>query len=313
MKIVFFGGIRKTNTKDLSLNDITGTPALYSYFLRKEFDKLGIESTYCEAKAREATDEDLNIIKIPKADHILSVFQRAFTIRCRKSNNLEKNIRKNISGKMTAICDHILKNPIEDIIFYSVPIKDVPKKNIYLGWACEHSLLTPEKDPNSLRILIDHAYYGGNQPLDLTVSISKQCLDFQKNYRDKKVIIRRFSGSEGCETINNKNWNDGTYDRSTSMPYPKACEEYKKADIFIVTHPESLGLSVLESAASGSHILCPQDYIKTSILKQVRHETFNKIVPLQNSIQKLDINKSIEQTKNFTWKNIADKILQYLQ
>ena len=61
MKIVFFGGIRKTNTKDLSLNDITGTPALYSYFLRKEFDKLGIESTYCEAKAREATDEDLNI------------------------------------------------------------------------------------------------------------------------------------------------------------------------------------------------------------------------------------------------------------
>ena len=313
MKIIFFGGIRKTDTKDLNLNDITGTPALYSYFLRKEFNKLGIETTYCEAKARNATDDEVNSIHIPKGDHILAVFQRAFSIRCRKTNKLEKNIRRSISGKMTAICDHSLKNPTEDIIFYAVPTKKPPEKNIYLGWACDHSLLTPEKDSTRIRILIDHAYYGKNQPLDLTVSISKQCLDFQKNYKEKQIIIRRFSGPSGCETINDNNWNNEVYDRSTSMPYPKACEEYKKADIFIVTHPESLGLSVLESAAAGAYILCPKDYIKSNILKQIRHDQFNKTISLFDTISKIDINQSIERTKNFTWQIISEKIIKELK
>src|ERR1035437_4290959 len=313
MKIIFFGGIRKLNTNELSIEDITGSPALYSYFLRKEFDKLGIETSYCPATSREATDEELNNIQIPKGNHILSVFQRAFSIRCRPTNNLLNNIRSSISGKMTAICDHHVNHPVEDIIFYSIPINKIPDKNIYLGWACDHSLLTPQKEIDTIRILIDHAYYGKSQPLDMTVSISKQCLDFQKEYKDKKVIIRRFSGLNGCETIDENNWNDGNYNRGTSMPYPKACEEYKRADIFIVTHPESMGLSVLESAAAGAYILAPDNYIKPAILKNIRHDTFsNKLVPFNEAIQKLNINESIKQTKDFTWNNITNKILETL-
>lgn len=309
-KIIIFGGIPK-QTKDLSLDDITGTPALYSYFLRKEFEKLGIDTEYCEAHSQRSIDKEINKIVIPMGDHIISVCQRGFTHRCRPSNNLLQNTRKAISGKIASICDKRVKDPVEDIIFTAVPHKKIDK-NIHVGWACDHSLLTPTKDKDTIRILIDHAYYGSVDHNDRTADISRQCLDFQ-NYSDKKVVIRRFSGPQGCEDVTETNWNIDFYDRTTSMPYPKACEEYKKADIFIVTHQESLGMSVLESAAAGAYVAVPEDCIEESILTNIRHVTFKDKIPFDYILPLLSPQASIEPTLQYSWKKLTATMLKILE
>jgi len=312
MKVVFFGGIPKKSVKDLSLSDITGTAALYTYFLRNEFDKRGIETDYCEARPGSSSDEILSKIQIPPGDHILSVAQRGFTVRCKTSKILYENARKAIKGKITSICDHATANPVEDIIFYAVPNKPLAK-NVHIQWACDHSLLTPEQDPTKIRILIDHAYYGNNNPKDITSKLSEECVKFQYYHSEKKVIIRRFSGPTGVEDVNNRNALTGQYDRSTSMPYPKACEEYRKADIFIVTHPESLGLSVLESAAGGAFVVLPHGYIRSGMLSQIRHlDIPGNNISWDIVLNQLNIKRSVSTTKNFNWSNMTDKILKSL-
>jgi len=313
MKIVFFGGIPKRDVNDLLITDINGTAALYSYFLRKEYDKMGIETDYCVARPGAASDEELSKIDVPKGDHIISMAQRGFNVRCKTSKTLYNNVRKNISGKITSICDHATQNPIEDIIFYGVPQPKALPKNVYVGCAIDHNILTPQHDPSSIRILVDHSYYGVN-PKDISAKISMECLKFQRSNKVKPVIIRRFSGPTGVETVTPDKFNPGQYDRSTSMPYPNACDEYKKCDIFFVTHPESLGLSVLESAACGAYVVCPSGYIKDTILNQVRHIGFDGLdIPWNNIISELDIQKSRSATLKYTWTALAKKILKNLE
>lgn len=314
MKIIFFAGTPKHNVDDLSMNDITGTGALYNYFLRKEFQKMGIETDFCDAGPGASPDARFNSIVVPRGDHILSVAQRGFNVRCRPTNSLLSNVRKAIKGKITSICDHATVNPIEDIIFHALPYPEKLTKNIFVSVPISHEMLLPEKDPSMLRILIDHGYYGKVMAsTDFSEKISRECLDFQKNYTKKPVLIRRFSGPTGCETVTEENCNCGPYVRNTSMPYPKACEEYRKCDIFIVTHPESLGLSVFESAASGAYIICPSGHIKSNVLNQVRCTTYKDTVPFEDAIRHIDIQKSMDRLKNYTWKNLANKIVKGLE
>jgi len=311
MKIIFFAGIPK-KTEEMTLNDINGTAALYSYFLRKEFQKMGIETEYCAARPGGAPVALLDKIEVPRGDHIISTAQKGFTVRCSRSKILLSNVRKSIKGKITSICDYATPNPIEDVIFYAIQCQNPYRKNSYIGWACDHEVLHPEQDPTKTRILIDHAYYGRDKR-DLTEKISLECLKFQGTFKGKEVIIRRFSGPEGVETVTPSNVYCGAYNRSTSMPYPKACEEYKKANFFFVTHPESLGLSVLESAACGAYVLSPEGYIRSRQLKQVRHVSFKRLdIPWDLAIRKMAPISSVNVTKDYNWTIMANKILNEL-
>ncbi len=75
------------------------------------------------------------------------------------------------------------------------------------------------------------------------------------------------------------------------MRYPKACEEYRKADIFIVTHPESMGLSVLESGAAGALVVAPLNYIKCSLLKPIYHISFENYIPWDIIVKMINVKK----------------------
>lgn len=309
MKIIVFGGIPK-KTEEMKMEDIRGTGELYSYYIRNEFKKRGVETEFCQFGPGGSNAERLEKIKVPEGDHALSFSQRGFDVRGKTSSKFINNVRQKIKGKITSICDHAVENPIEDIIFHAAPWHKNFIKNKYVNWACDHNILYPEKDSKIFRILIDHSYYAKGNNKDLTEIITKQCIEFQKIYKEKLVIIRRFSGITGIEDINDSNILCGIYDRSTSIPYPKACEEYRKADIFIVTHPESMGLSVLESGAAGALVVTPDKYIKCSLLKPIYHISFIGNILWDKIVNMINVKKSVKYASPYKWENIAQLMLE---
>lgn len=309
MKIVIFSGIQKP-TSDLPYNHIVGTPALYSYYLRKEFDKLGIETVPCRCPSIVEDDKAYQSkFSVPEGDHILSVEQRGWFLRERCPSLIEK-VKKSISGKITTICDNNTIIGEEDYLFYAIP---APKrdKSIYVGWAADGDLLYPEKEKGTLRILIDHSYYG-YCARDLSIGIVDNVIKFAKSYKDK-VVIRRFI-SGGIETVNpNEEPKRDIYSRS-GLPYLEACEEYRKADIFCVTHPESLGLSVIESAMAGAYVVAPYNHIKKPLLESLHHYEFTKEIPWEFILQQ-QLNPELSRYKasSFTWDKVAKRIARTLQ
>lgn len=309
MKIIVFGGIPK-KTEELKLEDIRGTAQLYSYYIRNEFKKKGVETEFCQFGPGGSSSERLEKIEIPEGDHALSFSQRGFDVRGKISPKFIINVRQKIKGKITSICDHLVKNPIEDMIFHAAPWHSSHERNKYVSWAASKDILYPEKDPLVFRILIDHSYYKEGNNKDLSQFIAEQCIKFQKSYKQKKVIIRRFGGPDGIEDVNEKNIIYKVYDRSMSAPYPKACEEYRKADIFLVTHPESMGLSVLESGMAGTFVVTPEKYIKCSLLQPIYHIAFQGNIPWDKIVNMINVKKSVEYASPYKWENIASLMLE---
>ena len=318
MQLCIYSGIQKA-VKDLSLYDIDSTATLYSYFLRKEFDKLGVETIPCRDGGFDVNN--YKNFKIPDCDHILSVEQRGWYNRQKYVNfPLEDLVRKHIKGKICTICDHNILVGYEDLLFYATPMKphqESKPKTVLVGWAASPEVCFPEKDPDILRILIDHSYYGnpekpGVPDRDISDSIIRSCLNFSKK-SEKKVILRRFI-SNGVETIKDESFKKDIYNRS-GIPYPEACEEYRKADIFIVTHPESLGISVIESAMSGALIIVPFKYIKIFLTEDLLVYTFD---PGQGEIDwdvvisMLNIEEAREKALKHSWNHVASMMLEHI-
>lgn len=308
MRIVILSGPQKA-TEDLSYDDIKGTPSLYAYYLRKEFEKMGVETIPCRCPS--ITESDVSYQKgyfVPEGDHILSLEQRGWLLREHCPTLLAK-VKKSISGKMLTICDNNDVIGKEDTLFYAVPAS-AKEKSVYVGWAADPFLCYPDKRKGILRILIDHSYYGKSDT-DLSVEIVRDVLQFAQSC-DEEVIVRRFI-SGGAETIAlNETPKKDVYSRG-GLSYLKACEEYRKADIFIVTHPESLGLSVIESARAGALIVIPRGYIKPSLIKSLNVYEFTEKISWGQVLSQLNPELSEQNAAEFTWDKIAKKIIGSLE
>lgn len=308
MKIVIFSGIQKP-TSDLSCAHIVGTPALYSYYLRKKFEGLGIETVPCRCASIVDPDKAYqNGFFVPKGDHILSTEQRGWVLR-EYCPSLMAKVKESISGKITTICDNNIIIGKENYLFYAIPAPQ-KEKSVYVGWAADSDLCYPDKEKNTLRILIDHSYYG-HCARDLSIEIVEEVIQFAKSYKGK-IVIRRFV-SGGIETIAlDKKPKKDVYNRS-GLPYLETCEEYRKADIFIVTHPESLGLSVIESAMAGAYIVAPYNHIKKPLLESLHSYEFTGKISWELILQQLNPELSRYKASQFTWDKIAKKIAETLK
>jgi len=201
----------------------------------------------------------------------------------------------------------------EDVLFYMVPSGKRNKRHCkYIGWTCDDTLCSPKQVKGRLQILIDHNYYGRHQNMvknDLTEDITNQVCEFAKNHKDHQVVVRRFIAG-GVETVNiNNPQKMDKYVQGAGLSYEEACAEYSKTDIFIVTHKECMGLSVLESAMSGALVLTPEEYIKDDLLKNVNHIPFQKTIDWKHTLENIDIKKSRNKVIKFGINNFVKKIL----
>lgn len=227
-----------------------------------------------------------------------------------------EQLKKHAKAVYTFSANNAIVGP-EDVLFYMVPGGKRNKRHCkYLGWTCDSTLCKPMHLKNKLRILVDHNYYGRHKNMissDLTNNITLQSCEFAKKYREKRVIIKRFADG-GIETIDkNKPLEPQKYVQGNGLSYTDACIEYSRTDIFIVTHKECMGLSVLESAMSGAIVLVPKGYIKDELLTKVHHIVFEDTINWDEVLEKINKKKSRKAVMEYDITHFVNKILTVMK
>jgi len=181
--------------------------------------------------------------------------------------------------------------------------------NEYMGWASDPTINTPQQDPRVLRILVDHTNYGNNET-DLTLTILKEIQRFVNSgiwqNRFDSVSVRRFDSGQVVD-VDLENLQIERYDR-TAIPFSEITKEHCAAHIFCVTHPESVGLVVLETAMAGALPVVPKGFIPKDRLDTVRHVEWEKFIAWKKVLSKLDPAASRNKALHNTWDAVASRI-----
>jgi hypothetical protein len=181
--------------------------------------------------------------------------------------------------------------------------------NKYMGWATDPEVNTPQQDPRNLRILVDHTNYGENK-VDKTKEILVQIDAFIKSdlWRPHfdSVSVRRFDSGRVVD-VDFDNLQIQRYDRTT-IPFVEITKEHGAAHIFCVTHPESVGLVVLETAMAGALPVVPEGFVPADRLATVRHIEWGENIPWKKVLMTLNPQKSRNIALVNTWDQVAVRI-----
>lgn len=253
--------------------------------------------------------------KCPQTDFTIVCESRGVFYRPDKFFNI---IREKTSKGIMTFCASNVELGKEDVLFYMVPSGRRNRRRCkLLNWTADDILCSPKQNPFKLRILIDHNYYGPHIRMlnnDLTVELTNQVCKFVKEKREQgmDIEVRRFI-TGGIETVDIDNPQEMIqYVQGSGLSYSEVCEEYSKTDIFIVTHMECMGLSVLESAMSGALILAPKGYIKHELIRDLNHIQFERYINWEHVMNKLDYAESRRRAKCFSWSNNIQKIIDVM-
>jgi hypothetical protein len=178
---------------------------------------------------------------------------------------------------------------------------------IPISWACCPTLLTPNQPKYTINILLDHIHYGKAGQNSIYEYYHTALAKLQTQYNIKTEIIGHSSNFQlvpfkAVTTYKLSKWID-------IVPL------YRTTHIFCVTHAESLGLSVLETAMCGAHIIIPNNYIRSELLNNVAHTKIkgtpdNIYAGIANIINNFDAQKNRKTVEKYTWENLATTILK---
>lgn len=188
-------------------------------------------------------------------------------------------------------------------------------RNCYMGWAADPVLNTPKQSTNDLRILVDHTNYGSN-PLDWTDRVLREIKSFVESNiwqgRFNSVSVRRFGSGEVLD-VDISDLSFDRYDRTRSMSLTEITKEHSEAHIFCVTHPESVGLVVLETAMAGALTVSPKNFIARDRLETVRHIEWDDSIDWIRVLAMVDPIASRNIAIENSWHRMSENILNELQ
>lgn len=205
-----------------------------------------------------------------------------------------------------------LKNESEKYTFESGANRHVRHHayNAYIGWASDPLLNVPAQDDDTLGILVDHTNYGPN-PIDRTKDILKDIHGFIEGKTWKKrwgdIKVRRFDSGKIVDVDFNRIDDIERYDR-TPIPFTDICKEHGKAHIFCVTHPESVGQVVLETAMAGALTVAPKNFIPGDRLATVRFLEFEGEINWKMVLSNIDPELSRKVALENSWEKVAKRI-----
>lgn len=304
--------------QELKLENLKGqyhifTYHLYNFLIKQKNTEVILHP--CPPRGNSSRIAQACDISFPEADHVVVIENRGLYYR---PEIFYERLRESVNGAICTICCNNGAVGKEDVLFYMIPDGKRNKKHCKLiNWACNHELCVPKQENDKLRILVDHNYYGPHKSMistDKTEEITEDVAKFAKEQKEKQnVVVRRFIKG-GIETVDVDNISElEKYAQGDGLNYRDACEEYSKSDVFIVTHRESMGLSVLESAMAGALIVTPKGYIKDKLLRDVNHVSYEgDQIPWDEVLKKIDHQKSRESVLKYNWDNGAKKIYETL-
>jgi hypothetical protein len=296
------------------LAKVKNASGVWSHYLEKEFVKRGVELRFdpqvLEPKAAFAHCGKLDLSDI---DHVLALGVRYFT---RIPAACGMALMRRCKGAVTQLHDHFVFH-VPCHCTFSVCDDARPhrshRSNVAVGWAADPDLLVPAQSSDELRILIDHPLY--REGRDVTGYIRERVYAFVKSGiwqdRFKSVRVRRIVDDDVID--------DGDlrkpvrpYNRR-AVPFMQICKEYAQAHIFMPTHNESVGMSVLESAMAGSLVVTPNWAINRGLLTTVRHVAYDSKIDWTAVLEAIDPHASRGVALANNWDAVASRILDYLE
>lgn len=300
------------------LNDISQVKSfsgVWSWYLAAEMRRRGIDVCF-DAPLHLSSMEPNEIVRhyqkldLDGVDHILALGTRYFE---RVPLDCGEVLMRRMKGAVVQLHDAGRPEPTCDCTF-TLRSDRVDDRNYYVGWAADHELIKPKQIDGELRILIDHPDYSLDRTADISKRMIAECL-LLKNSRVwrgsyNSVRIRRLTDG-GIEDICEGSVAN-PYERKT-VPFNEVCEEYCKTSVFVVTHPESVGLSVLETAMAGALVVVPKKFIQPDRLATVRAFRIFEGIPWSDVIEQIDIKASRKKAIKNTWKAVAAKMLLFFK
>lgn len=182
--------------------------------------------------------------------------------------------------------------------------------NAYIGWAADSDLNHPAQDDQTLGILVDHTNYGPN-PVDRTIEVLQDIKQFVQSLAWKKrwanIRVRRFDSGRVVDVNFDKLHEIERYDR-TAIPFTEICKEHSEAHIFCVTHPESVGQVVLETAMAGAYTVTPQGFIPVDRLATVRHLEYQTEIDWKIVLSNVNPGLCRKKALENSWTQVAKRI-----
>lgn len=298
-----------------SLDAVRSFSGVWSWYLSRELHRRGVDFDYSPpVHLSGMTDEEIirhyRKIDLTDYDHILALGTRYFE---RVPETVSKELRLRCKGAVTQV--HDAGRPIQlcDCTF-TLRSDRLNGHNYYVGWAADHEMITPRQNPDELRILVDHPDYSTER---YVADISSRILDDCRNFVSSEIWRKKF------KSISLRRITDGGVEDVASsdippyqrraVPFKEICEEYSKTHLFIVTHPESVGLSVLETAMAGASVLSPVGFIQPDRLNTVRAIKFHGGIPWQHALDHINIKASRRKALENTWSRVAANMLLYFK
>jgi hypothetical protein len=182
--------------------------------------------------------------------------------------------------------------------------------NEYIGWAADPNLNVPNQSDTTLQFLIDHTNYGEN-PVDRSVDIIEQIRKFYHSdiWRDqwRDLVVRRFDSGK-IITVDLQDQSPIQKYNRIGIPYQEVCREHGQAHVFFVTHPESVGLVVLETAMAGALTVTPEKFIPQDRLSTVRHVAYKDQINWSKVLESIDPAASRSRAMENTWEQVAKRV-----
>jgi hypothetical protein len=251
-----FGNDIKNNKLD-RLNNIS---SVYGYFFYHNLKKFAQKFNF---------ELDLDIIdlhndykNLPQYNHCFYLYNRGISLLNEKEYQI---LKSKITDKIFTIAPTSKYQGNEDyLLFFAGKQKE---RTLRINLVSDETELIPLQDNKKITILVDHEYYGDENSrlfkIDQTFEIIQSLLEFKKKWKGKPIEIIQINTGvpEGFSIINTLD-DAKHYDRLKATSFKNIYKIYCKSDMFIVTHPEALGLSCVECNQAGCKVISPDGFIK---------------------------------------------------
>lgn len=245
----------------------------------------------------QSADRYYDELDVADFDHIIAFGSRHFQ---RLPGKIWRKLSRRIRGAVCQFNDGGIIGEPQAGITFTFKESSKPRHHV-IGWAADSDLCQSKQSEDALTILVDHPDYVSGRG-DITPAIMNDVNEFRTSSvwkgRFHKVDVRTLSSPKG----------DGK-----KIPFDELCEEYSRAHLFILTHPESVGLSVIETATAGALAVVPYGFMPSDLLSTIRHVEFNGRIPWPKVMAKIDPQASRARAMKETWFNVTDRMLGALR
>lgn len=286
------------------IQKINNLSTIYAYFFNKWLQKY----KDCEITNASVGMTPSEINALGQYDFCIVLVNRGIV---KMKPNIYIMLRKKIKYHIITICE---TNPImgnENLLLFTMG--SLKPKTMRLFWGADFDLLKPQKS-NTITVLVDHKYYGKKTSrlykMDRTEVIIKSLLKYKN--AGHNIIIKHIGYGKINEVTNNYIIEE--YKQGCAIDFREIYKHYNNAHIYVVTHPESFGLSAVECAAAGALIVEPNGYMKKEIINILHHVSLNDVnnIKWDEIINKINIPLSRSKAKQFSYENAINQVYKYM-